>query len=307
MLELRQGARGQCPGRRPALLPGPRRNNGPVTDDPAVSAGSAPDDDAASQLSAAVRRDRMLAVIRERQFARVGELSSEFGISEVTVRNDLEVLASRGKVHRFRGGATPRAAASQERAFEETLSSFSAEKLAIGAAAAELVQNGEALILDVGTTAVAVARALVARTDLEDIVVFTNGLKTALELEPAIGRFSVVVLGGTLRRLQHSLVDPLAGQLLAHVTANTVFLGCSGVDPVVGITNVNLPEADVKRRMLAAARRHIVLADGSKIGRVELAHLAGIDEIDMVITDASAGPDVVSALRDQGCEVMIAN
>jgi DeoR family transcriptional regulator of aga operon len=264
-------------------------------------------DDAGTPLSAARRRDRMLALIQERQFVRVGELGAEFGISDVTVRNDLDVLVSRGHIHRFRGGATPRAAAGQERAFEETQASFASEKVAIGAAAARLVQDGEALILDVGSTAVAAARALVGRDDLRDVVVFTNGLKTALELEAAIDRLQVVVLGGTLRRLQHSLVDPLAGELLAQITVGTVFLGCSGVDPVGGITNVNLPEAGVKKRMLASARRRVVLADGSKIGRVELAHLCPISEVDLLITGTSADPDIVEALRDAGCEVVVAS
>jgi DeoR family transcriptional regulator of aga operon len=248
----------------------------------------------------------MLALIQGRQFVRVGELSAEFGISEVTVRSDLELLASRGLIHRFRGGATPRASAGSERAYEETESSHAAEKLAIGEAAVRRVRAGDSLILDVGTTSVAAARALVARADLQDVVVFTNGLKTALELEPAIGRLSVIVLGGTLRRLQHSLVDPLAGVLLAGITVNTVFLGCSGVDPLGGVTNVNLPEAEVKKRMLSVARRRIVLADGSKIGRVELAHLCSIGDVDAVITGTSADPDVVQALRDIGCEVEVA-
>jgi DeoR family transcriptional regulator of aga operon len=248
----------------------------------------------------------MLAVIEERQFVRVGELSAEFGISEVTVRNDLDTLASRGRIHRFRGGATPRAIGGTERAFEETEASFAAEKVAIGQAAAQLVSDGESIILDVGTTSVALARALVARTELTDIVVFTNGLKTALELEPAIGRFSVVVLGGTLRRLQHSLVDPLASALLAQINVGTAFLGCSGVDPLGGITNVNLPEAEVKRRMLGVARRRVVLADGSKIGRVELAQLCSVEDVDLVITGASANPDVLTELHDRGCEVRVA-
>ena len=81
------------------------------------------------------------------------------------------------------------------------------------------------MLLDVGTTTVAAARALVARTELQDVVVFTNGLKTALELEPAIPRLTVVVLGGTLRPLQHSLVDPLATLILDQIDVNTLLLG----------------------------------------------------------------------------------
>ncbi len=219
------------------------------------------------------RRDRMLAMINERAFVRVDELSSQFGVSEVTARSDLAVLSERGQIVRIRGGAMPRGGLGQERPFEEALASFAIEKLAIGRAAAALIQDGESVIIDVGTTALAAARALAARTELQDVVVFTNGLKTALELEPAIPRLSVVVLGGTLRPLQHSLVEPLATRLLEQVAVGTVLLGCNGVHPSGGITNINLPEAQVKRQMLKIARRRIVLADGGKVGRIELAHL----------------------------------
>jgi DeoR family transcriptional regulator, aga operon transcriptional repressor len=86
-----------------------------------------------------------------------------------------------------------------------------------------------------------------------------------------------------------------------------VLLGCNGVDAVGGVTNINLPEAEIKRRMLDVATRRIVLADGSKIGRVEVARLCSVDEIGLVITGASADPDVVVALRERECEVQIAD
>ncbi len=253
----------------------------------------------------ALRRERMLAEIREREFVRVGELSDRFGVSEMTVRGDLDSLAARGKVHRVRGGAIPRLIPRQEQPFEDSVSAFAAEKVAIGQAAAALLADGETAIIDVGSTAAAAARAIAARTELDDVVVFTNGLKTALELEPAFPRITVVVLGGTLRPLQHSLVDPMATLILEQISVKTVFLGCNGVDPVGGVTNINLPEAEVKKRMLAVANRRIVLADGSKLGRVEVARLCGIDDLDMVITGRSADPAVVEALRDRGSEVLI--
>ena len=130
-------------------------------------------------------------------------------------------------------------------------------------------------------------------------MVFTNGLKTALELEHAVPRITVVVLGGTLRPLQHSLVDPLATHILERVSVGTLLLGCNGVHPTGGVTNINLPEAEIKRRMLEIASRRIVLADGSKIGRIELAHLCRADEIDMVITGESANEAIVESLREQ--------
>jgi len=254
----------------------------------------------------ALRRERMLAEIRDREFVRVGELSSRFGVSEMTVRGDLDSLAARGQVHRVRGGAIPRMIARQEQPFEDSVSSFAAEKVAIGQAAAGLLEDGETVLLDVGTTAAATARAIAARTELNDVVVFTNGLKTALELEPASPRVTVVVLGGTLRPLQHSLVDPLATLILEQISVKTVLLGCNGVDTVGGITNINLPEAEVKKRMLAAATRRIVLADGSKLGRIEVARLCGIEDVDILITGGSADPAVVDVLRDRGCDVRVA-
>jgi DeoR family transcriptional regulator of aga operon len=247
----------------------------------------------------------MLAEIKEREFVRVSALSSRFGVSEMTVRADLDSLAARGQVHRVRGGAIPRMIERQEQPFEDSLSSFAAEKVAIGQAAAGLLEDGETVLLDVGTTAAAAARAIAARAELEDVVVFTNGLKTALELEPASPKVTVVVLGGTLRPLQHSLVDPLATLILEQITVKTALLGCNGVDAVGGITNINLPEAEVKKRMLAAAARRIVMADGSKVGRVEVARLCGIDDVDIVITGSSADPAAVDALRDRGCDVRV--
>jgi DeoR family transcriptional regulator of aga operon len=252
----------------------------------------------------ALRRDQMLTAIRERHFLHVRELSERFGISEVTVRSDLDELAARGEVHRIRGGALPLSA--PERPFEESETSFAEEKVAIGRAAAELVRDGESLLIDVGTTAAAAARALSSRPGLDNVVVFTNGLKTALELEPAHPRITVVLLGGTLRPLQHSLVNPLATAILDQITVDTLLLGCNGVDLAGGITSINLPEAEVNKSMIGVAGRKVVLADGSKFGMVELAQTCPIAEIDLVITGESADPAVVEELRESGCKVEIA-
>jgi len=258
------------------------------------------------EIPGEMRREQMLALVRAREFVRVSDLSSRFGVSEVTVRGDLDTLAERGQIRRIRGGAMPSSLPHPERPFEEMQGARVDEKAMIGRAAANLVSHGETVILDVGTTTAAVARALVQRQDLYDLVIFTNALNIALALEPAIPRFTVVVTGGTLRPMQHSLVDPLGGLMLEHINAHTVFLGCNGIDPHGGVTNINLPEAEIKRRMLQSARRRIIVADGSKVGARELAHLCSIDEIDLLITDSTADPAVLNVFRERDLEVLVA-
>lgn len=257
------------------------------------------------EMPAELRRQHILSLIRGREYVRVADLSTHFGVSDVTVRSDLDVLAEQGKIRRVRGGAMPDVRPNLERPFEETQAAHSKEKRAIGRVAASLVSSGQTIILDVGTTTTAVARALLARADLHDVVIFTNSLNIAFELEPAIPRFTVILTGGTLRPMQHSLIDPLGGLLLDRITAHIAFLGCNGIDHVGGVTNINLPETEIKRRMLRASRR-IVVADGSKIGQIEVAYLCEAKDIDVLITDESADPAELGALREGEVEVLIA-
>jgi DeoR family transcriptional regulator of aga operon len=169
-----------------------------------------------------------------------------------------------------------------------------------------LVRSGESIVIDSGTTTTFVTRALAARRDLTDLVVFTNSLTIARELEPAIPRFTVILTGGTLRPAQHSLVDPLAGRILEQIHADIVIVSCNGLHPESGATNINLSDAEAKQRMLRAANKCIMVADSSKLGRVELAPICGIDEIDLLITGTSADPALVAALREQGLAVELA-
>lgn len=256
-------------------------------------------------IPAEVRRKAILSKMQGQEFIRVSDISTMFRVSEVTARSDLDILAEQGHLRRIRGGAMKVIVPQTEKPFEETQNANAEQKVAIGQAAAALVHSGESLILDVGTTSMEVARALIARQDVSNLIIFTNSINIAVELERAIPRFTVVVTGGTLRPMQHSLVEPLGCVMLDQINVHTVFLGCNGVSPSIGVTNINLPEAAVKQRMLRAARRRIVVADGSKIGVIELAHLCRTDEIDLLITDASADPAILAELRDRKLEVLV--
>jgi DeoR family transcriptional regulator of aga operon len=253
-----------------------------------------------------VRQARIRALLGTQEFVRVADLATTFGTSEVTIRNDLVSLEASGHLRRVHGGAVPRIVHRVEQPYDDTHPDAVLRHTPIGERAAALVQPGDTLIIDVGTTTTAVARALVAREDLSDVVIFTNGLKIALELERAHPRFTIVVTGGTVRPLQHSLVNPLGDVLLGSIKANLAIIGCNGVDVTGGITNVNLPEAEIKARMLAAVRRRVVVADSSKLGQVELARVCPIGDIDVLVTDGEADATQVEGLRGAGLEVLVA-
>ncbi|MEO6309365.1 MAG: DeoR/GlpR family DNA-binding transcription regulator [Leifsonia sp.] len=260
-------------------------------------------------IPAAVRRERIARLVDERGFVRVSELRTTFGISGVTARADLDALEAAGAVTRVHGGAMSAqrgrgSSAVREQSFEESLEASVIPKQQIGALAAALVVSGQSIILDVGTTTLAIARALVERTDLTDVVIITNGLSIALELEPTIPRFTVIVTGGSLRPLQHSLVEPLASTILASVHADLAFIGCNGVDAEHGVTNINLPEAGVKSLMLGAARRAIIVADGSKLGQAHLGTIGPLGAFDTLITDAAAPVFELDLLRETGLTVI---
>ncbi|WP_394552863.1 DeoR/GlpR family DNA-binding transcription regulator [Agromyces sp. MMS24-JH15] len=262
-------------------------------------------------IESARRRELALALVAERGFVRVADLAASFGVTAVTARADLDALERTGGIRRVHGGAVPASAVAEGRpdrepSFEEALEAGVLPKRAIGRAAADLVRTGQSILLDVGTTTLQVARALRARTDLEDVTIFTNGLSIALELEPEIPRFTVIVTGGTLRPKQHSLVHPLARTMLDEIHVDLAVLGCNGVDATRGVTNANLPEAEVKALMLRAATRSVVVADASKLGEVHLGRIAGIDEVDLLLTDDQAPAVLVGELRDAGLEVRTA-
>lgn len=256
-------------------------------------------------LPAEVRQARIRSYVNEHEFVRVSDISERFDVSEVTVRADLTTLAEQGYVRRVHGGAVPRQVHRVERPFVLGETDLVASQAHLGNEAARRVRIGDAILVDVGTTTTALARALVARMDLAEVSVFTNGLTIALELEAAFPRISVVVTGGTLRPMQHSLVNPLGENLLHGINATTAFIGCNGVDSIGGITNINLPEAEIKQKMVAAARTRIVLADGRKIGVVELAQVCSLDKVDELITDERADADELTKIRELGVDVTV--
>lgn len=231
----------------------------------------------------------------------VADLAKQMEVSEVTIRQDLDVLERKGLLRRTHGGAILPSKIGFERPFQVEETSFKDQKERIAQAAAELVSPGDTLILDVGTTIAELARKLLNHHEL---TVLTNALNIAATLEANPG-ITTIVTGGVLRAKQHSLVNPYATLILEKIRVDLAFIGIGGIEANHGITNVNIAEAEIKSIFLKAAQRRVVLADSSKIGNIGLVKIANLDQIDLLITDKQADAKEIANLRRKGLEVIL--
>ncbi|MEM7730643.1 MAG: DeoR/GlpR family DNA-binding transcription regulator [Pseudomonadota bacterium] len=254
------------------------------------------------------RQERILDILARQKVVEVAQLSEQLGVSAVTIRSDLDALDRRMLLRRIRGGATSVQPARFVRPLDLPSQNFGAEKERIGALAARMVRDGETIILDAGTTAQAMAMAL--SKDLRDVVVITSSLGIAISLEDHHG-ITVMVTGGTIKRTgrnprSRSLISPFAGLLLKQVNADCAYLCCAGIDAERGFTNAHFEEVEVKREMLAASRRAVMLGDHGKIGHVGGARIATLHEVSVLVTDSGAPPADVHALENAGVSVILA-
>ncbi len=251
-------------------------------------------------LSVAERRQEILARVNRDGRASVADLSQAFGVSEVTIRADLQALAESGLVLRTHGGAIPMTAGLQYLSFSLRRQQQVQEKAHIGAAAAALIADGDAIILDSSSTALAIAQNLKNRRYL---TVITNGLAIAQELLDATG-VTVVVIGGTLRRDTASLVGIAGLEMVRRFNVQRGFFGAHGITLAEGLTDVSADEADVKRPLVAMCRQVVAVLDATKWGRAGIASFAEVSQIHTIITDNRAPADLVAAVRAVGVQVV---
>jgi DeoR family transcriptional regulator, fructose operon transcriptional repressor len=244
------------------------------------------------------RRRKIVDVLESDDRAQVGELAALFGVSESTIRRDLQLLSETGVVERTHGGVLP--PSRFEPSFRQKETENRAQKRAIARAAANLVQPGHAVFLDGGTTALELARELRVRTD---ITVASNSVPIAVELA---NRLRLILTGGSVKESTLALVGPIAERSIEQMHVDIAFIGMNGVSSTAGFTTPTWEEAATKVRMIRAGRMAVVLADSSKLGTVTFAHVARPDEVELLITDEAASAKEVEALRSAGLEVLIA-
>lgn len=248
------------------------------------------------------RRRRIRALIETNTQGSVAELADSFGVSAVTIRTDLTALEQMGVVVRTHGGALPRGD-SDELPINVKQTLHRAEKVRIAAAAAEMIRDGETVILDSGTTTAEIAKQI--RTlKLASINVITNALNIAVLLANC-PHVNVIIPGGVLRQKSFSLSGPQAEQALSTLHADVLFLGVDSLDPQIGLMTPYVLEAQLNAQMIRISQRVVAVTDSSKLLRRNLSVIAPVDQMDVLITDSGADAACIDAIRAQGVDVRL--
>jgi DeoR family transcriptional regulator, aga operon transcriptional repressor len=256
-----------------------------------------------NRLLAEERRRKILEILENEGRVTVADLVRDFGVSSVTLRADLDVLAKSGALVRSHGGAVRRLDPVQDYsvAFKESI--HHAEKVRIGQAAAALIQPGQTVILDSGSTTLHVARHI-KQLKPNGLTAITNAINVAQELAD-VPNLSLIMIGGLLRQISGSFVGPQAERMLAALHADHLFLGADGLDLEVGLTTPDILEAQLNSVMIQVSNQVTVVADSSKIGRRSLSSIGKISAIHRLITDQSIDPAIADAIRAKSIELVI--
>ncbi len=239
------------------------------------------------------RQASILDRIRRNGGARVADLVRVLGVSDMTIRRDIEALAERGLVTKVHGGAIAIEGTTDEPGYAAKSEQQRDEKIAIARAAAGLVKPGSAVGISAGTTTAALARQLV---DVPELTVVTNSIPVADVFYYGGRPDQTVVLTGGTRTPSDALVGPVAQEAAARINLDLLFLGVHGMSARAGYTTPNLSEADTNRALVAAARRLVVLADHTKWDLIGIATIAALSDAHVVVTDSGLPMDARAEL-----------
>jgi DeoR/GlpR family transcriptional regulator of sugar metabolism len=251
-------------------------------------------------MKAAGRQLRIRGLLESQEFIDLETICREVGASESSVRRDLSVLEHEGVLKRVYGGALAMQARDHQLDFAWQSTRNAEEKKRIAVLAATLVEDGQTVILDGGTTVAAVARELINRS----LHVVTNSLPIA-EVFNEARRIDVTLTGGYLYPRLRAMLGPLCEQMLAGVSADVLVMGIGGISET-GFSNSNTMVVGPERKMIEAAKRVIVVADHTKFGRGSVTPLAPLGTADVVISDTGLAMEYQELLRSQGVQVLLA-
>jgi DeoR/GlpR family transcriptional regulator of sugar metabolism len=246
------------------------------------------------------RYKQILAQLKENETVRISELSQSLGVTRQTVRRDLSELEKGGSIKKVHGGAILNKA-NIEPSYSNRIKTSVKEKEAIAEKAAQLVEDGDAIFIDIGTTTVLMAKKLKSKKGL---TVITNSILVAVEFanSPDI---KVILSGGELRGEELSLSGPISTKSMSDIFIDKAFIGVGGLSIESGYTDYHLGESEFRRMMIKHSKISYALADNSKINVIAIFKSADIHDVDVLITDEKAPKGVIKFLRENGIEVII--
>jgi len=245
------------------------------------------------------RRQRILSIVESRRAARLEELSAALGVSQATVRRDLDELAAEGKVRRVHGGAVAIVERPNEPHFDVKAVEAAEEKERIAARAIQLLAPDDTVYLDSGSTVLAAARLL---RGWDHLTVVTNSLPAAVELAGRGPR--LIVVGGEFRERSKAIVGPLTHSLLESIHVDRALMGTYALSLDEGMTTTDPAEASTKELVLGRAREVILLADSRKMNTRSLVRVGRLEAIDILVTDDRIDEGAVRDLEGRGVRVI---
>jgi DeoR family transcriptional regulator of aga operon/DeoR family fructose operon transcriptional repressor len=247
------------------------------------------------------RRQQIIQLLEETPVLNISELADRFGVSVVTIRKDLDNLEADGLLQRTFGGATFSHRSRFNRSFLERTRLHQPAKRAIAAAALEYIKDGDTIILDAGTTTLALAQLL--KEEVKSAFVITCSVPVALELSSA--GYDILLLGGIVRNKSLALLGRDTLTILDRYQADKAFLGSSGFTVEKGHTTPNPDDAQIKEAIMRASKERYVLVDSSKYGERCLTRFAHLQDVDLTITDSHLSKSMVKALEAAGAKLRV--
>ena len=256
-------------------------------------------------LSIAERHKYILDKLNEYGFVRIADVADELGVTKVTIRNDVKILESRGLLYKVHGSARLANPHIADRDLETKSHLNRDAKQRIASRAVELIGESDSIMISAGSTAYALAEAILASAPHGVLNVVTPFLKVS-ELLCTLDSVRVEQLGGVIHRKSCATLGENASLALSNIVCSKFFVGVDGIDPDFGITTSTIEEAQLSHKMMKASSKTVVLADSSKFGQRGFGHIASLEEVDIIITDDGITREMREVIESAGIELIIA-
>lgn len=248
------------------------------------------------------RKDEILKLLAENRMMKAGELAEQFDVSMETIRRDLSEMEAMKLIRRVHGGAVLYTEYGIEPDYSfRTVENYD-KKILIAKKAAELVNDGDSIIIDIGTTTLEFAKCL---KEKKDLTILTNSIQIAYELTTEKAN-TVILLGGKVRAGEGTTSGYWSENMIDNFFADKLFLGVGAIMPEYGVMDYHVEETNLRRHCMKHVKQVIALADYSKFGIKALNHVCNSDELDYLVTDEKANKKILKELRDLGIKVLIA-